>query len=145
MKPAHNNQVSEVESKDERIKAVLDDVTSLQKVKPVPTYFLIIRKLLCCASQKKKGKPIDMAESRLDAHLDIVNIIKSQMMQTAVLRTHFTKVERHLARRQYDSRVLDPDCANICKSDSDSESEQSVVNKYLITEDKEHKFFEQLT
>ena len=86
-----------------------------------------------------------MAVSRLDSHLDIVNIIKRQMMQTAVLRTHFTKVERHLARRQYDSRVLDPDCANICKSDSDSESEQSVVNKYPITEDKEHKFFEQLT
>ena len=82
-----------------------------------------------------------MAEGRLDSHLDVVNIIKRQMIQTAVFRTHFTKVERHLARRQYHSRVLDPDCDNICKSDSDSETEQSVQKKYLLTESKEHEFF----
>ena len=80
VRPADQNQVTEVVSKDEHIMAVLDDVTSLKKVKPIPTYFLIVRKLLCCASQKERSKPIDMAESRLDAHLDIVKLIKRQMM-----------------------------------------------------------------
>ena len=108
--------------------------------KPFPVVFLCLQRWLCCTRFSTKKKILTRAHSKLDSHLDIVKLIKRSMVLDSIFSVSFTKVERHLARRSYRSRVLDPE---LSLSGSDTKEEEDIVEMYKNTTER-HKFLRPL-
>ena len=53
--------------------------------------------LLACCSKKKKSLQ-QIADDRCAKHIDLVNLIRSQMIDTVTRRLQFTKLDRYLIR-----------------------------------------------
>ena len=75
----------------------------------------------CCT---KRTKRLKMAERRLERRLDIVRLIKSQMLLEVLCSLKLTKEERFLAKRQSKHRVLHSETCSETQSSSDTDHHQ---------------------
>ena len=56
------------------------------------------------------------------------------MILCAIFKTHFSPVERKLARRQYKMRVLDPACVTNSDTETDDDVADPKSKQYLMQE-----------
>lgn len=104
-------------------KDALNDLSSWQPMHQFPVQFLLVKRWLCCRRYKSKKRVANLAEDKMDRHLDVVKLIEQQVILAAIIRTHFTKQERFVASRDYKATVLDPSCSSA--SDVDDFAERS--------------------
>ena len=94
-------QLFTIERKRAKVPAVDEPAEVLKSIrKRKAADFSLSGWLFACCDRKKKI-PQEMAEEQTGKHIDIVNLIRSQMVDIVTRRLHFNKMDRYLIRHQF--------------------------------------------